>query len=305
MRDYSRAKFMNEVLGLECDSSEKVISQTQLMGACQSHTNLESDLAQTKSKYALRSIGIDWGGGGDESFSYTALAFAGVRHGREEIEIVHLHKFPNSMDPMEEFQRLKRLIIMWAPNFIAHDYGGAGALRETLLLQAGLPLNKLTPFTYVCSPKKQIITYNPPESGYRHSYSLDKTRSIVVLCNMIKAHKVTFPEWESCKEINGVGIKSSLLLDFMNISLERSENPRRSDTLLVRPIPKKSEDIVHAVNYACSSIWHSVRKYPNLADSAKYCVDADLARQMDPAFGKLLDLGDDANELALADEANE
>jgi hypothetical protein len=271
-RSYSKSKFLNEVLGIEYDSLDKLLTATQLMSVCKEEdlNTLQSGLERRK-KAKLTVMGIDWGGGGEESTSFTAVAIGGVQVGSDEINSYYMVKFSRNLQPTEEAKRILELYQMFKPDLIAHDYGGAGALRETLLIQAGIPMNKIVPYTYVFSPNKPVISFNPPKDGYRSSYSLDKTRSLNILCAMIRAGKIKFPSWDSSKydeKLETLDRKRvSLLLDFTHIQEETRENSRGAMAVIITKTPKESDDLAHAVNYMASSIWYTEQRYPDLADA--------------------------------------
>ncbi len=282
MKNYHQSRFYNEVLGIPCDSAEKLITQSELQQLCSEDDNtLENAINKSKS-FSFRAIGIDWGGGGDETQSYTAIALGGLFPGQEVIEVVYAVKLNRNMPSWEQAEYILDLVKKFNPNFIAHDYGGAGCDKETILIQAGFPLDKVAPFTYTVSSAKPIISYNPPISGYRCSYSLDKMRSIVVLVHMMKARKIRFPSWESMTEVDtGVGT-ISLLEDFLYINAERIERPRGSDVIQITKTPRKSDDFVHAVNYLCSCVWYSHQRYPNIAEAANMQLTAEDVAALHP-----------------------
>ncbi len=72
------------------------------------------------------------GGGGEESDSYTAVAIGGVRPGQDIVECIYATKTNKSLEPHIETKYILELFKKFKPKFVAHDYGGAGALRETL-----------------------------------------------------------------------------------------------------------------------------------------------------------------------------
>jgi hypothetical protein len=285
MRTYPKAKLYNEILGTPCDFADKLLSQGELQSACSNTEKDKNDLTlalQKTRELNFRVMGIDWGGGGDESASYTAIALGGTRPGQEAIEIIYGTKLNRNMPSWDQAKYILELYKKFNPNFVAHDYGGAGVDKETILIQAGMPMEKLVPFTYVMSSQKPIIYYNPPEKGYRYSYSLDKMRSIVVLAHMIKAHKIKFPTWESMTDIDtGLDI-ITLLEDFLHINAERFERPRGSDVILITKSPKKSDDFVHAVNYLCSCVWYTQQRYPNIAEAANMQLTAEEVAEFHP-----------------------
>lgn len=288
-KNYSEAKFKNEVLGTPWDSAQKLISVTDLKKACSddgADVNNVKVAARKARNMAFRVMGIDWGGGGEENTSYTAITIAGVYPGQTVVEVIYATKLNPALSSWDQVSLIIDLFKQFNPMKVAHDYGGAGVDKETILIQAGLPFNKIVPYTYVASSKQPIIAYNPPIKGYRDSYSLDKTRSIVVLAHMIKALKVKFPVWDSMVNVDHGSGEISLLEDFTYINLERIERPRGGDIMQITKSPKKSDDFVHSVNYACSAIWHDYfRNYPNIAEAEKLKMTDDQIGDSDPSMG--------------------
>lgn len=273
MRVYPQSKFYNEVLGLECDSSMKMITREHLIKACYSgdiprDPNDLEHATSIRRLYPILVMGVDWGGGGGEdSVSYTSGAVGGIRPGSDVIETVYAFKLSRYLQPMEETNIIKELFVKFNPTFLAHDFGGAGALRETLLLQAGIPEDRLVPYTYILSPSKAVISYNSPDVGFRSSYSIDKTRSLLILCEMLKARKILFPKWETVNTLEIDGSPITLLQDFEHLYQDVIERASGSDLVRIATSAKKSDDFVHATNYMASTVWYSMQKYPNLAEA--------------------------------------
>lgn len=286
MRMYPKSKFYNEILGIPCDSAEKLISMTEIQMACapaqSEYVNTLEHALRRRQIMDLVIIGIDWGGGGEESSSYTAMCVLGLRPGSDVLEVIYGAKFNRNVPPVEQTQKILQLIQAFKPTFLAHDYGGAGADKEAMLIQAGFPLEKIAPFTYVTSSAKPIIYYNPPSIGYRHSYNLDKMRSIVVLTHMIRAKKIIFPTWETMQVCDTEPGEASLLRDFLYINLERVERPRGADVMQITKTPKMSDDFVHAVNYASSCAWYVKQCYPNIAEAQAMRMSQDTIEQINP-----------------------
>jgi len=163
---------------------------------------------------------------------------------------------------------------------VAHDYGGAGNLREVMLLHAGVPVKKMIPFTYVFSSDKHIIYFHKQGQGSRSSYSIDKPRSLITLCTMMKAGKVRTTEWESSK---------TCLSDFLNLVEEREERPKGSDIVLITKVASSTDDICHALNYACSSIWYSQQRYPNVAEAMRFQMTSEEVAAISPPDPTLRD----------------
>jgi hypothetical protein len=267
---YSKALFHNECLGESYDSSEALMTIKALKSAAvEEHPNIREAAIKRAQKCQNITIGIDWGGGGEESSSYTAVCVAGQRKDTDAIEVLYLYRFPRSTMPREEIQEIIRIISQFKPMFIAHDYGGAGNIRESTLLNAKVKAKLLIPYTYCMAPTQNVIRYVKAKKGSRSHYLIDKPRSIRVLCAMMKANKVRIPNYDSCREETVEGEEINMLDDFLNLVEERRERLAGSDMILVGCKLNKPDDIVHAVNFACSCIWRTNGKYPNLAEAAQ------------------------------------
>jgi hypothetical protein len=112
------------------------------------------------------------------------------------------------------------------------------------------------PFTYsVMPPTKPIVFYNPPMArGVRSSYTLDKPRSLLLLAELIKRKVVKLPA--SDRYLN------DHLKDFLNVYEESIENPRGSPTRLVKRLARRTDDVVHAVNFAVMCLYHYTQRWP-------------------------------------------
>jgi hypothetical protein len=145
--------------------------------------------------------------------------------------------------------------------YIGMDYGGQGNVQETLLVSRGWPLERIVPFTYaVMAPTRPIVFYNPPAGrGVRSSYTLDKPRSLLLLCEMIKRGFVKLP--------SGDRYLNDHLRDFLNIMEESIDNPRGSPRKLVKRMARRTDDVVHAINFLVMSLLHSTQAWPKMAEA--------------------------------------
>ena len=114
------------------------------------------------------------------------------------------------------------------------------------------------PFTYsVMPPTKPIVYYNPPAArGVRSSYTLDKPRSLLLLAELIKRKMVRLP--------SGDRYLNDHLKEFLNVYEESIENSRGSPTRLVKRLSRRTDDIVHAVNFAVMGLYHASQKWPEV-----------------------------------------
>jgi intein/homing endonuclease len=274
MKDYGQSRFYNECLGESWDASSHLLTLDQLRKASKKeYVNEIKTALRYRSPMELVFFGIDWGGGGAEGKSFTTIAVVGQYRGNDELHCIFGIKIDNKFSPEDEASIIIDYIKMFTPDVIAHDYTGAGMLRETIMIHAGVPADKFAPFSYCTSPNKNIVSYNPPEGGSRRSYSLDKARSLVVLCAMIRAKKVWLPEWESSK---------ALTCSFSNLIEVRMARPRGSDMVLIDKVPGTEDDFCHSLNVACTGLWYSQQRYPNLAEATKIKLTREDVENLSP-----------------------
>lgn len=265
MRDKPKYIFYNEVLGESLDSGSKVITHAELYSACVTEPCEPKEMPN--GQYISQAIGVDWGGRGkekssdtDDFISNTALALAGMLPSGV-IEVKWLHKVPYETDMSHEAVMAANVSAQSQSEWLAMDYGGQGNVQEQQVLAAGWPQERVVPFTYsVMSPTKPIVFYNPPKHrGVRASYSLDKPRSILLLAELIKRGLVLLP--------NLPKYKNDHLRDFLNIYEETIDNPSGSPRRLIKRMTRRTDDVVHAINFAVMALYHSTQMWPKVAEA--------------------------------------
>lgn len=267
--DYRRDKptysFYNEILGEPYDTGTKLISGDDLRAAATVASVEPHNMPQ--GRYIATAVGVDWGGRGKEKtsdsedfISNTAIAVAGALPDGT-IEIPWLHKIPYTIDSTEESSIVVNAAAGCGAQYIGMDYGGQGNVQETLLRAKGWPNDRIVPFTYaVMAPTRPIVFYNPPAArGVRSSYTLDKPRSLLLLCELIKRKIVRLPDAD--KYIN------DHLRDFLNIIEESIDNPRGSPRRLVKRMSRRTDDVVHAVNLVVVTLFHSLQMWPSITNA--------------------------------------
>jgi hypothetical protein len=259
-RDKPQYIYYNEVLGESFDVGAKLLTQDQLVAAATVKPCEPENMPV--SEYIQVALGIDWGGRGkekasdtDDFISNTAMALAGLR-GDGSIDIKWLHKVPYEIDQSQETEMAVRVGAMSKANWIALDYGGQGNVQEGQIRAHGWPETRIVPFTYnVLGVTKPIVFYNRAlVVGARSSYTLDKPRSLLLLFELIKRGMVRLPDSERYLKDH--------LRDLLNVYEEAIENPRGSPTRLVKRMSRRSDDILHAINFACMALFHSAQAWP-------------------------------------------
>jgi hypothetical protein len=279
--NWKPAKFQNEVLGEPCDESVSPITEADLRAATNKYNNVLSEAVEIRKGYDAVVMGVDWSGFGAENVSTTTLAVVGVKPGTDVVDTLYVERFKPNLNPEEEARILMDYGHLFNITYLAHDFTGAGMIREATMVQKGFTNAQIIPFQLVFSPaNKNIITFYNPPSGGRTCWNIDKTRSLMLLFEMIKRKKVTFPDWNKCKDV---------LCDLLAIIQETRETPRGSEFTIMLKKPKLTDDCAHAVNFACSAIWHIRGQYPSLAEdvftNTKH-ISADEFKLMDPSIAR-------------------
>jgi hypothetical protein len=271
-RAYPTAKFYNECLGESYDDDERLLSQQDLRNISlpEFHNELRTAIGR-RGNYNRIAFGIDWGGGGDNTGSYTVLTVIGMHPGTHRMDVLYGIRFPAHLSPLQTVRAVTEHIKLFNPTIIAHDYTGAGYTWEGFMIRDGVPADKIAPFSYCLSTARNIITYNKAQKGARSTYQIDKPRSLNVLCMMIKARQVSLPSFESFRPLGE---------DLLNLYTERSERPGGSDIWLIRKAAGRSDDFAHALNFGCSALWWSIQKYPSLEEALQQRYTLDELRAM-------------------------
>jgi len=216
------------------------------------------------------------------------VSLVGGRPGTDVLDTLYADRIPMGMRPEQEAEMLKALIEKLQPHFIAHDYTGAGNLREILLEQAGVSLAKIIPFTYGVAPKKDLISLFAPTDGARQSYILDKPRSLAFTIAAIRGHQLTLPGVRMDKV--GAPIPDDPLLDLLALQEDPRETRYGNILYLITRAAGKPDDCAHAINFAAMACWYNRGAFPHL-DVAKYTIGPRDLKSADPATAGLANPG--------------
>lgn len=274
--NYTQAKFHNEVLGESCDVGVKLVTLAELKAACNLPWNnvLDEALRHTR-EYSIRSIGVDWGGGGAEEVSTTVITVMGWSPVHRCWDVLYVQRLPVSIDYFNEVKTILHICKVFRPNWVAHDFGGAGTVREALLVQAGMDPTTIMPILYTGANQRDTVVHHPPtQDSSRHYYSIPKSRFLSIVFASIKVGLVRFPQWQSAEPI---------LKDLLALHEERVEN-RGADVYLIRRNPSLTDDAAHSLAYACCALWHTQSNYPQLAARAevKYSLTDEQVAELEP-----------------------
>jgi hypothetical protein len=278
----AKGPLFNEKLGESCDVRSNLLTKPDLQKASnlkmggKLHVNDLDRAVKLVPHYIERTMGVDWGGGGLEGVSYTTIVILGHKP-NGDIDVLYGERLVDFTDPAEEVAIILHYLRAFRCGILAHDFAGSGSVKETLLLQAGLPINKLFPAFYMRAYAGPMVNYKPPKEGIggRAYYVVDKARSLVLLCELIKHDVFHFPKWESWEH---------LATDFLALVEDKHEMTRGADIYLVGKKKRRSDDFAHSVNYASLAYWHSQQRYPDLAKKIGVRLTSRQQKELQPSL---------------------
>jgi len=254
----AKTPFYNEKLGESCDVRVSLLTKLKLQQrSVLKHRNNRHEAVQLIDQYVDRILGIDWGGGGESGISHTTLAVLGVKPSGD-LDVIYGERLADYADSDVEVAEILQLMRMFRCSHLAHDFNGSGAVKEVLLLQAGITAERIFPAVYMMATAGNIVTHKAPgeDRGGRDYYVIDKARSLILMCELIKHGYFSFPQFDTW---------SSLASDLLALVEDKRATGRGSDIFLVTRKANKSDDFAHAINYAALCHWHVNQRYPNLA----------------------------------------
>lgn len=268
------AQFYNEVLACSYEKGAKLITKTDLEQASilpwANEPLYGREAIAHQKNYIFRVLGVDWGGGGEVrkssnkkntaenmTMSFTTCAVVGLR-GDGKLDVIYGRRLLTPHDHLEEARQVLRIYQMFDCNALAHDYNGAGSVRESIVVQAGLPYRQVAPIVYFRSAAKNIMTFHKTDDVHSRNYwILDKARSLQNLCNAIKLKIVRFFKHDYVSEDN-----RGLQHDFLSLMENKVETARAGDIYMIQRNPHFPDDFAHSVNFAASFIWDQTRSWP-------------------------------------------
>jgi hypothetical protein len=257
--------FFNEVLGESYDTSSKLVTLTDLNKASCLWPLSEQSARDHLAGYKLRVLGADWGGGGEQGVSFTALSLIGYRFDGK-IDVIWGRRLLTPHDHIREAKEVLKYAMMFKPQIIAHDYTGAGSLRETMLIQAGVPRRVIMPCQMVRSASRAPCYHVAPTPEHpRDYYRVDKSRSLVLTCNCIKLGGLRFfqPDYVSDED-------RGLTRDFLALTEEKIQTQAAGEVYKISKAEGFTDDFAQATNLACVAAWYLQKAWPDLAKLADY-----------------------------------
>lgn len=270
------AMFCNEVLGESKDMGQKLVSRQELIAACRlpwpnvpDHPRPE--VMARLGTYRSRVLAIDWGGGGESGLSLTVMALVCMRP--DGIIEVPWAKKTFGTDHLADAAEAVKWFNLFRCQMLAHDYTGAGVVRDTILTQAGLPLSQNMPIQYVAASRQDLLVKVPAAFGHRREhYRVDKTRSLHFTVASIRLGKLVFYEYDYKGDDDPGLVDHFLRLIEDRTSLELTGSFYRIVSNGMGP-----DDFAQAINIGCVCTWEINDAYPNFADAAHLQITPDVA----------------------------
>jgi len=275
----AQSTFYNECLGESSDLGAKLLTITDIKSA--SNPDIPKDISslssqQYLSQFSQLSMGVDWGGqtapigrnkaahmaeGSAGATSFTTIAIVGHRIDGKQ-QCIFAYRFPLAVNHLEEIKYIMQLFNQFKCRLFAHDFGGSGATRETLIVQAGMNPNNIMPILYTGNSTKNYIVFHAAnDTQPRNYWSAHKSRSLMTVCMALKEKLILLPDYEHYKDITG---------DLLALMENKIERPGSSDVLTIVRQPKMHDDFSHSLNYACMANWHSTGSWPRFPGVLSY-----------------------------------
>jgi hypothetical protein len=277
--NYTPEKYMNEVLGESCGTGVQLVSMDELQTACTLEyvNNPRDPRASIKDieKYRHRVLAVDWGGGGEQGISLTVVAVMGITQ-TGTIHVIWGRRLMTPHDHLLEARQCLEYFDLFKCSFIAHDYTGAGSLRETFLCQAGVPYDRLIPVQYVRAAAAKIMSVvKPTKTNPRTYYRVDKTRSLLTVCAAIRLHRIKFFKYDY-RSTDDPG----LIHDFLALVEQKTETRIGSDMYTITRNPHLSDDFAQAVNIGACGLWYSTGSWPDLSVPSKFAISEEVEKSL-------------------------
>jgi len=272
--------YHNEVCGESSDTGARLITQTELRAAC--NAQRPNELAWVEKHlgdYVDRVLAVDWGGGGEKETSTTAVAVLGLK-ASGKIDVLFGYRFKSSHDYAGECSAILHIMKRCRCSNLVHDFGGQGAVREHILVTAGLPLSLLIPVAYQGASAGSIMKAKEENerTGKRSYYLVDKPRSLVQTCELIRHQQLEFFKYDYL----GVG-REGLVHDFLSLVEDTIGNQIGTPMQrIIRDEMGGPDDFAQAVNIGTCALFYKTGKWPNLAKVADLRVSPETLASIVP-----------------------
>ena len=284
--------FLNEVCGESYDVGSKLVTESDLKNAaCLPWPNKAKEAVKHLKKYTRRILAVDWGGGGGAlkktaakkggevqrlRTSFTSMAVLGMCPDGK-VDVIWGHRSIRTHDWEYEARLCLEAMSVFKCEKIVHDYSNAGEGRLILMYQAGLPVSSIINMTYQ-GVGHNIINYHPPSEDNPHAwYSVDKSRSLATTCMCLKYGLLRFFEYDFISNE-----EPGVMKDFLALLEEKLDSRIGTDVYVIVRNPNLADDFAQAVNIGCCALWTLTKKWPNVAEAARFTIPRQVLKRVNP-----------------------
>jgi hypothetical protein len=284
-KGYTPTQVKNEIYGEEAGSGVQMLTSDDLKrAAILGFPNTPRDMLAgarrfNRNRYLATTLAVDWGGGGESGESLTVVTIMGITV-TGIIEVVWGQRLYDPHAHIKEAQDILRIVNAFNPHFVAHDYTGAGAIKEAVLIAQGCTTSRLIPIRYASAAVAPLMTYRKPKSalGYaRPHHVIDKARSLVLTIAAIQTQKIRFFNYDHHSRDD-----PGLLHDFLALTDRKITSDRGTDTYVIGRLSGHSDDFAQAVNIGACALWHRTKLWPKVDVPNKYNLSKEAEQELAP-----------------------
>jgi len=278
-KTWPRHQFVNEILGESWDSAHDPLTQQQLRDCCNvdGRKNTIEEAVKRLPMAEFTILAVDWSGNGQLGISTTGISLIAKLQGRSVLDVLYMERLPATQAHQEDAFRIAELLKNFKVDYFVHDYGGGGNVRETTVIQMGIPAEtSVVPITFSFAPRQPIMKLSRGGKGARSSYILDKPRALDLMYACLRTNKVIFPEYESC---------ATLIQDLRNLAQETHETPRGSPYIIYVERKGRMTDMAMSLNMGLLAGWYIMQALPELTEQTHINkLSDDDIQDMDPSM---------------------
>lgn len=264
-REYSDVMhiFWNEVCGESADSSSQLVTVQDLRGAAVlPWRNALDEAVKRKHDYSLKVVSVDFGGGGVEGKSTTAIAVLGLNK-EQKVDCLYGMRLGVSHNHAMEAAEVLRLANVFEAKYIVIEVTGAQSVRESFLIASGVPPQALVPVVYTPPSYGTLVRYVPfnVRNQQKAHLKVDKSRSLAMTCACIRYGWMRFFSLGANQDV-----VDTVLNDFLTLVEEKSARKTAGDLYIIRHDSMLGpDDFAHAVNIGLCWLLYYTKKWPDFA----------------------------------------